>query len=85
MGRGVPVGWVLDGWVAVVDDLVGDLGLGQLEDEHGAAEDEREEAEGEGLPRLQGDEGESQGHQSSRLELETQQEGDHDFLHEASS
>lgn len=85
MGRGVPVGRMLDWGVTEVDDLVGDLGLGELEDEHGTAEYEREEAQGHGLPRLQGDESQSKGYQGCGLELETEEEGDHDLLHEAST
>lgn len=87
VGGGVPVGrgGVFDGRVSVVDHLVGDLGLGQLEDEHRSAEDHGEKTEGEGLPGLQSDQSQSERYQRGSLELETQQERDHHLLDEAAT
>lgn len=73
------------GWwrrvVLVVDDLVVDQPwrLGELEDDHGPGEDDGEETQGERLPRLEGDERQSQRNDCRCLELESQQER-HDHL-----
>lgn len=73
-------------WVWVVHDFIVDnLWLGELEDDHSECHDEGKESEGHCLPGLEGDQGESEGNENCRLELETQQEGDHDFLDETAT
>lgn len=59
------------------------FGFGDLEDDHCGREDDRQQAESEGLPRLEGDQGEGQGHQGTDLELEAEQEGDDDLAQHA--
>lgn len=80
MGRSVPMRSVFHGRMSVVDNLVGDLGLRELEDQHRSAKHQREKTQRQGLPGLQGNESEGQGHQSGSLELQTKKERDHDLL-----
>lgn len=73
-------------WMWVMNDfVVDDLWLGELEDDHGEGHDEREKSEGHCLPCLQGDQCECQGNEDGCLELQAQQERNHDFLHEATT
>lgn len=77
---------VLDVMLGIMHDFVVDhLWLGELEDEHCGREDHREESQGDGLPGLQGDQGEGKGQEDGGLELQTQQEWDDDLLYEAAS
>lgn len=85
MGRGVPVRRMFHGRMSVVHDLVSNFRLGQLEDHHRTAKDQGQEAESQRLPRLQGDQSESEGHQGGRFELEAKQERYHDFLDETTT
>lgn len=65
--------------------VVDDLWLGELEDDHGAGQDHREQTQGHGLPGLEGDQGQRERNQHGRFELDAEQERDHDFLDKATA
>lgn len=70
----------------IVDHLVvDDLWLGELEDDHGGRQDHRQQTQGHCLPGLEGDQGQGEGNQHGRFELDAQQEGNHDFLNKATA
>lgn len=67
------------------DLVVEHLGLGDLEDDHGGGEHYTEQTEGECLPRLESDEGQSDRHERAQLELEAEQEGEDHLAQHASA
>lgn len=72
--------------VGVVYHLVVDnLGLGNLENNQGTGQHQREQTQSHGLPGLECNESKSQGHQYGGLQLQTQQEGQHSLADHAAS
>jgi len=68
-----------------VHNLVSDFRFGQLEDQHRSAKNHRQETKRQRLPRLQGDQSESEGHQGGRFEFQTEQERYHHLLDETTT
>lgn len=67
--------------VWIMNHLVVDhLRLDQLEDGNGSGQHERQQAQSQRLPRLQGDQSHGQRDQHRSLELQTDQEGDDHLL-----
>lgn len=70
----------------VVQDLDADhLGLGEPVDDHGGGQDQRQQAQREGLPGLERDDGDGHRDQHGRLELQAQQERDDDLPDETAA
>lgn len=82
---GVPVRWMLHWRVSIMNNLVSDFRFGQLEDHHGPAENQWQEAQSQGFPRLQSDQCERERYQSGRFELETKQERYHYLLNKTTT
>lgn len=76
---------VLDGMWIVNDFVVDDLWLGELEDHHCSGHYEGEKSKCHRLPSFHSDQRQCERNENSCLELQTKQEGNHNFLNKATS
>lgn len=82
----VNVWYVMFDWVWIMDDfVVHDLWLGKLEDHHGCGHDEREKSECHCFPCFHCNQGKCQRNKNGCLNLQTQQEWNHNFFDESTS
>jgi len=61
------------------------FGFGEPVDDHGGGQDQRQQAEGQRLPRFQRDDGDGDGDQHGGLELQAQKERDDYFADETAA